>query len=155
MRLGTRRVKSTGRQRTNDRLCRRLVSGVGIPRGKVASYEESRMTLDDIAADVTLVLTREYNRLFKAAGCQPTCHACLRQIRVGMKFKLATHERRDVMLCAKHSLKHLTDPAEVEKVREARWRRQAQERLRAGLSPGFSRPSLHETKFLTRDASDD
>jgi len=99
------------------------------------------MTLDDIPPDTTHVLTELMDKLFKAANCRPTCHACSRKILVGMKFKLATHEERDVMLCGKHSLKHLTDPIEVEKLKEAAWKRAHQARLRAGLPPGYSRPT--------------
>ncbi len=57
------------------------------------------MTLDDIKPDVRLILTEEHDRLFKFAGCNPMCHCCSVDLAVGDRYKLATNEDRDVMLC--------------------------------------------------------
>jgi len=57
------------------------------------------MTLDDIPADKILELTVELDRLFKAAGCEPACHVCLRKIDLGEQFQLLSFEGTDEMLC--------------------------------------------------------
>ena len=101
------------------------------------------MTLDDIAPDITLTLTEEHLRLFRAAGCKPACHSCGEDIVVGDPFKLATYkdyrtkELRDVMLCDNCTVDNL-------KRRMARYRKnRIADRQARGLSGyGFSRPSL-------------
>jgi len=65
------------------------------------------MTLADIPADESLVLTEQIARLFRASDCEPSCHCCYETIEVGEIFKLATNEGRDVMLCNKHNVKNL------------------------------------------------
>ena len=57
------------------------------------------MTLDDIPADTTLTLTDELDRLFKAVGCNPTCHACGHTIELGQAFMLLSLDGMDEMLC--------------------------------------------------------
>ena len=91
------------------------------------------MTLDDIKADVTLTLTREHERLFKAADCNPSCHACLDDIEVGRKYMLATYKDRDVMLCDRCDI-----PALKRYHRRLAYDRRV--RIAAGGS-GFSRPA--------------
>ena len=92
------------------------------------------MTLDDIPADTLLILTRLAEKLFKVAGCDPACHACEVDLKLGDEYKLATHEERDVMLCGKCTPADLTRQTE-----------EAAERLRIyrlnNPYSGFSRPS--------------
>jgi len=106
------------------------------------------MTLDDIPEGKTLTLTAFINRLFKYAGCDPTCHACSTVIKVGELFKLAMHRRqiftgasfkrldepRDTMLCGNCTVDDLT---RTETNRRRRYSRYLDEHPRAG----YSRPS--------------
>ena len=48
------------------------------------------MTLDDIPADVEMVLAEGMQRLFRAAGCDPACHVCGEHIQLGEGFGLFT-----------------------------------------------------------------
>lgn len=65
------------------------------------------MNLDNIKADEVVIMTGILYRLFSAAGCEPTCHCCSRDLRLGIKFKLSTmpidpeRGEREVMLCTK------------------------------------------------------
>lgn len=104
------------------------------------------MTLDDVPPDVTVVLTDELVRLFKAAGCSPPkCHACYQEIKVGDRFKLAAHEARDVdvMLCDIHTIEDLIkEEQRVDRLNE----RYREARKELGYGGGFSRPSLGKRK---------
>ncbi len=86
------------------------------------------MTLDDIPADIMLSLTNELDRLFKAAHCNPACHACYQRIKVGEDFQLLSFDGRDQMVC------HNCDRDKLEKIK------QEKERV-AALPPhrGYSR----------------
>ena len=53
----------------------------------------TNMTLDDIPPDLVLILTAEFDRLFKSVKCNPTCHGCNKAIKIGAKFQLVTHKR--------------------------------------------------------------
>ena len=57
--------------------------------------EGDRMTLDDVPADVIMILTVELDRLFKFAQCVPTCHVCKNKIEVGDDFQLISISPRD------------------------------------------------------------
>lgn len=92
----------------------------------------SNMTLDDVPAGVLQVMTPELARLFRAAGCQPMCHACAENIEVGDTFQLLSFDGRDQMLCA------LCDREDLEAL-ELRREEQLQERRRSG---GYSRQSI-------------
>lgn len=68
------------------------------------------MTIDDIKADVKMEMTELLLRAFQAAGCEPSCHCCYSEIKVGDEFKLAIvvstkvghqEETLDEMLCNK------------------------------------------------------
>ena len=48
--------------------------------------------IDEIKADEVGVMTSILIRAFRASGCDPTCHCCLKQIKNGDKFKLARIE---------------------------------------------------------------
>ena len=92
------------------------------------------MTLDDIPADTPLILTRLAERLFKVAGCNPACHACKVDLKLGDEYKLLTHADRDVMLCGKCTGADLTrKAAAAEKAYRAYRKRHPH--------AGFSRPS--------------
>ncbi len=109
------------------------------------------MSLDKIKASVDTVMTPELVRLFKAAGCSPTCcHACLKTIRSGQTFKLLPHRKlgdrttTDEMLCAKCGEPELVK-RDLESARAA-----AKRRLFGGssngvrLGGGYSRPSIEQ-----------
>ncbi len=108
--------------------------------------DENDTTLYDIPPDTTLVLTEEYDRLFKAAGCKPTCHACLKAITVGRKFTLVSHCGQDVMICDKKFCdldKVIRRPSmDARNERERRQRYITYHVRQFGTRPGFSRPSL-------------
>ncbi len=100
--------------------------------------------LDDIPADETLTLTKHIDRLFRAAGCEPTCHCCQEKIEVGETFKLATvppykavwnptDETEDVMLCHQHSAADLLKEYKRKKRRVEKHRRDYP-------NAGYSRP---------------
>ena len=78
------------------------------------------MTLDDIPADQKIQINAKMVRLFRAAGCDPGCHSCLRKIEVGDVFQLATNDGRDVMLCDHCNVDDLI-AAKAKRAR-ARWR---------------------------------
>jgi hypothetical protein len=46
--------------------------------------------LSNLKPDTLLVMTRTLDRVFKSAGCIPTCHCCNSEIKVGAQFKLGT-----------------------------------------------------------------
>lgn len=103
------------------------------------------MTLDDIPTNQTLTLTNVIDRLFKMAGCDPTCHCCHVEIKVGEAFELAYHktlvrtqvggvsarEEKDIMLCDKCTIDDLAKVETLQLRRLARWRRN---NPRAGFS---------------------
>lgn len=92
------------------------------------------MTLDDIEPDKTLVLTKEMARIFRIADCEPGCHVCYKLIEVGDKFKLATYDKQDTMLCDKCTVADLIkqEEEEAERLKESLWR---------GRGTGYSRPT--------------
>ncbi len=93
------------------------------------------MTLDDVPADVSTLMTAELLRLFKAAGCSPAkCHACARLLRAGQTFKLVAHNGTDEMCCDRCGLPELIK-------RDKRAARQPQPPIRHSGWGGFSRPS--------------
>ena len=104
------------------------------------------MTLNDIQPNETLQLTTQIARLFKLAGCDPTCHCCREEISVGDFFKLQTYNvqkttntmitrnERDIMLCADCDTIKL---ALVEK----KWLRHRAKWLRENPRAGYSRPT--------------
>jgi len=47
------------------------------------------MKLNEIPADVALVITDELIRAFRVENCDPRCHCCGTKIEAGMVFKLA------------------------------------------------------------------
>lgn len=73
--------------------------------------------LDGIIADDVLVMTPEFVRAFRLAGCDPACHCCGKPIKVGRKFKLAAvvlptyydpkPDVTDQMLCGRCSVNML------------------------------------------------
>ena len=105
------------------------------------------MTLDDIPEGQTVKLTALMHRLFKVAGCDPTCHCCHTVIAVGGEFKLMMHcrqkftgmhfkraeEPRDVMLCGDCTIDDLVRAEENARRRRARY-------LRDHPRAGYSRP---------------
>lgn len=106
------------------------------------------MTLDDIPEGTTQTLTAELDRLFRYAGCDPTCHACRTPIKVGEVFTLTMYRRdrfggssferekkpRDVMLCGECTVDDLARAEQNARRRRARY---MEEHPRAG----YSRPS--------------
>lgn len=87
--------------------------------------------LNDIPADQEIKIDAEIVRLFRAAGCDPGCHCCLRSIEVGDVFQLATNDGRDVMLC---------DQCDVDDLIAAKKKR-ARARSRHVQKYGYTRPS--------------
>lgn len=53
------------------------------------------MTLDDVPADTILTLTKDLDRLFRFANCDPTCHACDKTIKIGTDFQLISVSPKD------------------------------------------------------------
>lgn len=49
--------------------------------------------IDDIPADVTILMTADLIRAFKSEGCEPTCHNCGKDLIVGILFKLAEFKK--------------------------------------------------------------
>ena len=104
------------------------------------------MTLDDIQPNETLQLTAQIARLFKLAGCDPTCHCCREEIVVGDFFKLQTYNvqrttnttierhERDIMLCADCDTIKLAAREKNHLRRRAKW-------LRENPRAGYSRPT--------------
>lgn len=99
-------------------------------------------TIDDIPADETLTMTPILIRAFRAVGCIPSCHCCLKDIAAGQDFKLATvrakhkydMENTDQMLCGK-----CTPQMMVKSINTSRKYWEAQGR-------GYSRPSRTQTR---------
>ncbi len=92
------------------------------------------MTLDDILADTLYILDALAEKLFKVAGCEPACHACKVDLKLGDEYKLLTHGGRDVMLCGKCTGADLTrKAADAERSLRAYRKRHPH--------AGFSRPS--------------
>ena len=77
------------------------------------------MTLDDVPADKIMVLTEELDRLFKAAGCKPTCHACRKGILVEREFQILSFYGIDEMLCHKCNREKLEKRRRTEEARKA------------------------------------
>ncbi len=97
--------------------------------------------IDDIPADEEVVLTATLDRMFKAAGCDPTCHCCENALDIGDTFKLACVDVDDQMLCANCTTEDLREKWKEDERMAAI--RHAENRLRMGRSPGsygFSRP---------------
>lgn len=97
------------------------------------------MDIDEIDANIDIVMTSGLMRLFEAAGCEPTeCHACLKYIDEGDIFKLVPHEGNDEMCCAKCGEPELMK-------RDKRIARDSETRRRAGHG-GYSRPNKNVVK---------
>ncbi len=102
------------------------------------------MTLDDIPADVPFDMTDDLVRLFRIADCDPACHACLNQIKVGDSFELAAgFDDQDHMLCGECTIQdYERRTAERAAHRAERRQRERQEYFdETGRWPGYSRPS--------------
>ena len=116
------------------------------------------MTLDDVPADTTLILTHELDRLFKAAGCNPACHACGNAILSYENFMLLSYEGTDEMLCHRCDREALKRKKQEDKERlELKEREEREWKKAVKLSPynatrnsghpstwtkpGYSRPS--------------
>lgn len=101
------------------------------------------MTLDDIPADVTMTLTSELDRLFRAAGCNPTCHACGAGIWLEEKFMLLSLNGTDQMVCHECDRADLERALEVKEKRAEEMRRLYPPRTGPGYGShgGYSRPS--------------
>lgn len=106
------------------------------------------MNINDIPADVVQVLTIELDRLFKAVGCKPGCHACKKEISVSDEFQLLSFNGTDEMVCALCGRPELEDRDQrqaAEKIEaETKRAREKEEHIQwkhsRGLS-GYSRPS--------------
>jgi len=106
------------------------------------------MTIDDVPADTVVELTAELDRLFKAVGCKPACHACKTKLAIGDRFQLLSYQGIDEMVCAtcdRDALKKRDDDKEVAKA-AAEVKRA--ENLKAHIAwkhsqglGGYSRPS--------------
>lgn len=120
------------------------------------------MTLDDVPADKIMTLTDELNRLFKAAGCKPQCHACGVEIEIGAEFQLLSFYGTDEMLCHKCKREELEERRREEERQEAdkEHRRQEHtawvtaEHARGNKGPryggGYSRPSRPSSQAVER-----
>ncbi len=102
------------------------------------------MTLDELLADKVYVLTEDLDRVFKALGCKPGCHACKVKISIGDEFELLSFKGTDEMVCSQCGRPELErrDKRVIESA--ARREREAvahrREKIEAGQS-GYSRPS--------------
>lgn len=113
------------------------------------------MTLDDVPADVELILTTELDRLFKVAKCNPMCHVCFNKISVGTIFSLVSLDGTDQMACARKTCgrtglekqaekraKEKQDKIDAEKAERAAWEKKyPNPRNRPSYGGGYSRPS--------------
>ncbi len=103
------------------------------------------MTLEDIPANQTTVLTDVMDRLFRMAGCDPTCHCCHVPLNIGDSFELAVYDKQkltntnetrhteDIMLCDE------CDAEDMAKM-EARVLRKHRKWLRDNPRAGYTRP---------------
>ena len=102
------------------------------------------MGIDDILADKVYVLDADLDRLFKAAGCNPGCHACKTKISIGDEFELLSYKGTDEMVCAQCGRPELEDRDRRKIETSARRDREAaqhrREKIAAGHS-GYSRPT--------------
>lgn len=48
------------------------------------------MKVEEIPADINILMTAHLHRVFNAGGCNPMCHACKKLLPVDVEFKLAT-----------------------------------------------------------------
>ncbi len=100
------------------------------------------MNVEDIPADTTLTLTSELDRLFKAAGCIPGCHACEGDIYLEEKFMLLSFNGTDQMLCQDCDRGDLERALELKEQRREELMRQFPPRRGANYGgSGYSRPS--------------
>ena len=111
------------------------------------------MTLDDVPADKIMTLTDELDRLFKAAGCEPACHACSVGIESGEEFQLLSFHGTDEMLCHKCTREDLEEQRR-EKERRQREREEYIAKYRHGntgprMGGGYSRPTAHGSQGTT------
>ena len=116
------------------------------------------MTLDDIPADVEMALTAELDRLFKVAGCRPTCHVCFHKLAIGDAFSLVALNGTDQMACARaqcgrkglekkaeREVKEKKDRADVDKAARVAWdKKYPNTRNRPAYGGGYSRPSKNK-----------
>lgn len=111
------------------------------------------MTLDDILADVPFDMTADMERLFKVAGCEPTCHSCLDPINIGESFELAAaDDGTDKMLCGGCTIQdYERRTAERAGAIARKSERQRQQHFdRTGHWPGYSRlskPANHDEQM--------
>lgn len=48
------------------------------------------MSVEEIPSDQVIEMTDLLHRAFNAGGCDPICHCCVKELKVGLPFKLAT-----------------------------------------------------------------
>ncbi len=113
------------------------------------------MTLDDVPADVTMELTAELDRLFKTAGCRPTCHVCFHKLALGDTFSLVALNGMDQMVCARarcgrkgleqkaeREAKEKKDREDTDKAARVAWNKKYPNvGNRPAYGGGYSRPS--------------
>ena len=97
------------------------------------------MSLSKLPANKLLTMTEARAHLFRAAGCEPTCHNCDEPIESQTKFKLATWDDNDVMLCAECTVADLEKEQRRSILAAARYREDYYRRM--GRYPGYSRPT--------------
>ena len=109
--------------------------------------------IESIKADVKMEMTELLLRAFRAAGCDPACHCCYVEIKVGDEFKLAVvistkigqqEQTLDEMLCSKCT------PVKLIRRRKLDIKNNNARRARkiAEGGSGFSRPSYHEHQHM-------
>lgn len=111
------------------------------------------MNIKDIPPDDVLTMTKQLVRAFVLLGCDPECHSCLKQIRPGMKFKLAfckptvavlmknsrlTEEGTDQMLCRECTPKTLF--ANIAKRRKEATMTHSIRSVIGSVGSGYTRP---------------
>ena len=108
------------------------------------SDKRERMTtsLDDIPADVLITMTDELERLFRAGGCNPTCHVCNKRLAIGRHFTLMSLNKRDEMVGDCCTRIQLVAKREKQSVARSLATKEYIEYKR--LYPGYSRPSQQE-----------
>lgn len=91
------------------------------------------MNIEEIPSDEIMAMTEKWHRAFKAAGCAPMCHCCVKELLPESKFKLATvdthsnksansgistwgtTETREVMLCDMCTVEILNNRTKMER----------------------------------------
>ena len=98
------------------------------------------MKVEEIPSDKLVVMTKFWHKAFNTAGCNPMCHCCMRDIKIGEKFKLATVETnktdsansgislmakiesREVMLCQSCSVEDMNKMTKINKEKYEEYR---------------------------------